>query len=141
MHWAKKTRYICALYANNNITSTTCCRCKLYYLTPSFYRRLPFSNLSGRLVFFLHLSANGSGLYVQYAFRVTQPQCQCTMEEKQDIDCKWSGLRQGNLVPKLLKVIVVNSIPQTTSLPFNGLFYRTTWVSRYRKGKTSIDLK
>ena len=24
--------------------------------------------------------------------------------------------------------------------PFNGLFSRTTWVSRYRKGKTSVDL-
>ena len=23
---------------------------------------------------------------------------------------------------------------------FNGLFYRTTWVSRYEKGKTSLDL-
>jgi len=25
--------------------------------------------------------------------------------------------------------------------PFNGLFSRTTWVSRYQKGKTSLDLK
>jgi len=24
--------------------------------------------------------------------------------------------------------------------PFNGLFSRTTWVSRYQKGKTSLDL-
>jgi len=24
--------------------------------------------------------------------------------------------------------------------PFNGLFSRTTWVSRYQKGKTSMDL-
>jgi len=24
--------------------------------------------------------------------------------------------------------------------PFNGLFFRTTWVSRYQKGKTSLDL-
>jgi len=23
--------------------------------------------------------------------------------------------------------------------PFNGLFSRTTWVSRYQKGKTSLD--
>jgi len=28
----------------------------------------------------------------------------------------------------------------TTLHPFNGLFSRTTWVSRYRKGKTSQDL-
>jgi len=25
-------------------------------------------------------------------------------------------------------------------LPFNGLFSRTTWVNRYQKGKTSLDL-
>ena len=24
--------------------------------------------------------------------------------------------------------------------PLNGLFFRTTWISRYRKGKTSRDL-
>ena len=24
--------------------------------------------------------------------------------------------------------------------PFNGLFFRTTWVSRYKKGKTSLDI-
>ena len=24
--------------------------------------------------------------------------------------------------------------------PFNGLFFRTTWVSRYQKGETSLDL-
>ena len=24
--------------------------------------------------------------------------------------------------------------------PFNGLFSRTSWVSRYQKGKTSLDL-
>ena len=30
----------------------------------------------------------------------------------------------------------------TTTLlrPFNGLFSRTTWVSRYQKDKTSLDL-
>jgi len=29
----------------------------------------------------------------------------------------------------------------TTALhPFNGLFSRTAWVSRYQKGKTSLDL-
>ena len=31
----------------------------------------------------------------------------------------------------------------TTELPrrFNGLFSRTTWVSRYQKGNTSLDIK
>ena len=28
----------------------------------------------------------------------------------------------------------------TVLRPFNGLFSRTTWVSRYQKGKTSLDL-
>jgi len=28
----------------------------------------------------------------------------------------------------------------TTIHPFNGLFSRTTWVSQYQKGKTSLDL-
>ena len=27
----------------------------------------------------------------------------------------------------------------TTLQPFNGLFSRTTWVSRYQKGKTNLD--
>ena len=27
-----------------------------------------------------------------------------------------------------------------TRYPFNGLFSETTWVSRYQKGKTSLDL-
>jgi len=26
-----------------------------------------------------------------------------------------------------------------TQQPFNGLFSRTTWVSRYQKGKTNLD--
>jgi len=35
----------------------------------------------------------------------------------------------------------VNARTATTTLhPFNGLFSRTTWVSRYQKGKTSLDL-
>jgi len=34
-----------------------------------------------------------------------------------------------------------NSITGTTTIlqPFNGLFSRTTWVSRYQKGKTNLD--
>jgi len=28
----------------------------------------------------------------------------------------------------------------TTLRPFNGLFSRTTWVSRYQKNKSSLDL-
>jgi len=29
----------------------------------------------------------------------------------------------------------------TTLHPLNGLFSRTTWISRYQKSKTSLDLK
>jgi len=28
---------------------------------------------------------------------------------------------------------------QQQQQPFNGLFSRTTWVSRYQKGKTNLD--
>ena len=36
-----------------------------------------------------------------------------------------------------------SSAEHTTTLldPFNGLFSTTTWVNRYQKGKTSLDLK
>jgi len=30
--------------------------------------------------------------------------------------------------------------PKLLLHPFNGLFSRTTWVSQYQKGKTSLDL-
>jgi len=32
------------------------------------------------------------------------------------------------------------SLPLLLLHPFNGLFSRTTWVSRYQKGKTSLHL-
>jgi len=35
-----------------------------------------------------------------------------------------------------LKIVTIST---TTLQPFNGLFSRTTWVSRYQKGKTSQD--
>jgi len=28
----------------------------------------------------------------------------------------------------------------TTTTPINGLFFRTTWLSQYQKGKTNLDL-
>jgi len=40
----------------------------------------------------------------------------------------------------LIEVIVVLSEVTILLHPFNGLFSRTTWVSRYQKGKTSLDL-
>jgi len=48
--------------------------------------------------------------------------------------------------PPKVPVVVGGSLPLSTTLllllyPFNGLFSRTTWVSRYQKNKTSLDLK
>jgi len=40
----------------------------------------------------------------------------------------------------LIEVIVVLSEVTILLHPFNCLFSRTTWVSRYQKGKTSLDL-
>jgi len=37
-------------------------------------------------------------------------------------------------------VVITTSTAASTLHPFNGLFSRTTWVSRYQKGKTSLDL-
>jgi len=34
---------------------------------------------------------------------------------------------------------VINDKLQQQQQPFNGLFSRTTWVSRYQKGKTNLD--
>jgi len=38
-------------------------------------------------------------------------------------------------IPSLLLLLLLLLLD-----PFNGLFSRTTWVSRYQKGKTSLDL-
>jgi len=38
-------------------------------------------------------------------------------------------------------LIIVSSVEMLLLLhPFNGLFSRTTWVSRDQKGKTNLDL-
>jgi len=34
----------------------------------------------------------------------------------------------------------LNMLLQSAVHPFNGLFFRTTWVSWYQKDKTSLDL-
>ena len=46
------------------------------------------------------------------------------------------------LVTTLLSVDVcsVSTIATTTLHAFNDLFSRTTWVSQYKKGKTSLDV-
>ena len=43
--------------------------------------------------------------------------------------------------PDILKLDVHCKSEVTLALlqPFNGLFSRTTWVSRYQKGKTNLD--
>ena len=51
---------------------------------------------------------------------------------------------QGRLVCMAPLFAFCDIIPPSTNglllHPFNGLFSRTTWVSRYQKGKTSLDL-
>ena len=39
----------------------------------------------------------------------------------------------------VMKAIIREKSMQTTTQPFNGLFSRTTCVSRYQKGKTNLD--
>jgi len=36
--------------------------------------------------------------------------------------------------------VLFNKYSTTTIHPFNGLFSRASWVNRYQKGKTSLDL-
>ena len=50
-------------------------------------------------------------------------------------DCVYWNVRNGmlNLLFCDLKLLLVH--------PFNGLFSRTTWVSLFQKGKTSLDFK
>jgi len=54
----------------------------------------------------------------------------------------WS-LYDGSLTPA--HTVILSTLPQQQQQqlllhPFNGLFSRTTWVSCYQKGKTSLDL-
>jgi len=46
-----------------------------------------------------------------------------------------SGDRSSMVRPHPVSI----SMTTTTLQPFNGLFSRTTWVSRYQKGKTNLD--
>jgi len=40
----------------------------------------------------------------------------------------------------IIIIIIIIVILYTTLHPFNGLFSWITWVSRYQKDKTSLDL-
>ena len=59
------------------------------------------------------------------------------------VECPWTELAVKSAHATLLNVechcnlCIVNTV---TTTPVNGLFSRTTWVSRYQKGKTSLDL-
>ena len=54
-----------------------------------------------------------------------------------------NGLQSGNVLFKKWQTKPVSPdrrptyITKVLLLPFNGLFSRTTWVSRYQKGKTN----
>jgi len=47
-------------------------------------------------------------------------------------------LPSDKVCPLTRTTLLINQLPLLH--PFNGLFSRTTWVSRYQKGKTSLDL-
>jgi len=53
-----------------------------------------------------------------------------------------TGCEAHTETAKVLRIAVnARTTTTTTTLhPFNGLFSRTTWVSWYQKGKTSLDL-
>jgi len=58
-----------------------------------------------------------------------------------------TGFVTVRMIPAVFSVIrfsIDYYDPSTTTTillhPFNGLFSRTTWVSRYQKGKTSLGL-
>jgi len=38
-----------------------------------------------------------------------------------------------------VRILIKKASEQQQQQPFNGLFSRTTWVSRYQKGKTNLD--
>ena len=46
----------------------------------------------------------------------------------------WSNCRHGTVTCRIVCLVL-----QQQQQPFNGLFSRTTWVSRYQKGKTNLD--
>jgi len=71
----------------------------------------------------------------------------CTCRNTQGILLNASSLTTTNAVSSefvrcLIKPNqnVSHNYTTTTTTPINGLFSRTTWVSRYQKGKTNLDL-
>jgi len=60
---------------------------------------------------------------------------------------KFRKLQSGKLMLKHLKLELLRNPSKQQLLllllllhPFNDLFFQTTWVSQYQKGKTSLDL-
>jgi len=47
----------------------------------------------------------------------------------------WHILGLCNIITNVTKLLLLLLL-----YPFNGLFSRTAWVSRYKKGKTRLDL-
>jgi len=56
--------------------------------------------------------------------------------------CKYVGFRTCLKLSDSdnIRIRIQNSDTSLTTPPINGLFSRTTWVSRYQKGKDSLDL-
>ena len=56
------------------------------------------------------------------------------------LHCSWFAERK-DCIELVEKPVLQHFSGRTATLhPFSGLFSRTAWVSRYQKGKTSLDL-
>jgi len=77
---------------------------------------------------FLYLSKTLVTFMTAYLFI-----CICCFES----DCV-ANIRSHQCIKKLNGLCSV-TVLYVTLLPFNGLYSRTTWVSRYQKGKTNVD--
>jgi len=62
----------------------------------------------------------------------------CTLST--NVDTALSAVRTAKHVIGQYIYIYIYTHTHTHTQPFNGLFSRTTWVSRYQKGKASLDL-
>jgi len=77
-------------------------------------------------------------LIAQSVFHLEQRQTDKVMEAtKLTIRCRrlcgWHGVITTASVTAATVIMIM-------TIPFNGLFSRTTWVSQYEMGKTSLDL-
>ena len=90
---------------------------------------------------------------LQQSHRWPPEMCGLRTRPRTDVDPSAGGISSRRpfgdtfLLPKVTNLTYVQGHgdsqikldPQLLLLPFNGLFSRTTWVSRYQKGKNNLD--